>query len=233
MKRTVDPEAFIGRRRDSRVAAGRWYTSRAKPLRLASTIAAGNHRAQTSFALNESAVPAAADPPTGGFDAPGFDVGRWRLIQSRWQPQRAARDETLFALANGSLGARGGFEESASTTQASFLAGARERTPIHYFEFARTTDTRVPVAETTVIRIRLGEDRVDPAGATSSRPFGLSICAKGDLSATCAGARPMTTAWSWTRSTPCICLAHRRRRDTDAVSPDLASFKLEHFVVWS
>ncbi|MEO7198983.1 MAG: beta-phosphoglucomutase [Dokdonella sp.] len=131
-------------------------------------MSADNRDVRTSFALDEGAMPVRKDSSTDGFDAPGADVGRWKLIQSHWQPEHAARDESLFALANGSLGVRGGFEESASPTQASFLAGAWERAPIHYHErhfgFARTTDTRVPVAEATVIRIRLGEDFVDLAG---------------------------------------------------------------------
>lgn len=126
-----------------------------------------NAEGRAGLALHESAAPEEAAASTGRFEPPGTGAGRWRLIQSNWQPEHAARNETLFALANGALGVRGGFEESASPTQASFLAGAWERAPIHYHErhfgFARTTDTRVPVAEATVIRIRLGERLVDPA----------------------------------------------------------------------
>ncbi|MGH8158742.1 MAG: beta-phosphoglucomutase [Rhodanobacter sp.] len=101
-----------------------------------------------------------------GFDAPAADADTWRLSQSQWRAAHAARDETLFALANGSLGVRGGFEESPSPTQGSFLAGVWERAPIHHHErhfgFARNTDTRLPVAEATAIRIRLGDLHVDP-----------------------------------------------------------------------
>ncbi|GAB2534855.1 beta-phosphoglucomutase [Rhodanobacter koreensis] len=101
-----------------------------------------------------------------GFDAPAADADTWRLSQSRWQPAHAARDETLFALANGTLGVRGGFEESPSSTQGSFLAGVWERAPIHHHErhfgFARNTDTRLPVAEATAIRIKLGDLYIDP-----------------------------------------------------------------------
>lgn len=101
-----------------------------------------------------------------GFDAPAADADTWRLTQSHWQPAHAARDETLFALANGALGVRGGFEESPSPTQGSFLAGVWERAPIHYHErhfgFARNTDTRLPVADATSIRIRLGDRHIDP-----------------------------------------------------------------------
>ncbi|WP_158879771.1 beta-phosphoglucomutase [Rhodanobacter sp. L36] len=102
----------------------------------------------------------------GGKSGNAQAINAWCLKQSGWQSETAARDETLFALANGSLGVRGGFEESPSPTQGSFLAGVWERAPIHYHErhfgFARTTDTRVPVAEATAINIRLGDVRVDP-----------------------------------------------------------------------
>jgi alpha,alpha-trehalose phosphorylase len=93
-------------------------------------------------------------------------VDPWCLTQTEHDPRHDARFETLFALANGALGVRGGSEESASPTQGSFLAGAWERAPIHYHErhfgFARNTDTRVPVADATAIRIRLGDALVDP-----------------------------------------------------------------------
>lgn len=85
----------------------------------------------------------------------------WRLSQTRFNADQAARDETLFALANGSLGVRGGVEEIGSPTQATFLAGAWERMPIHYHErhagFAATTNSRVPVADATRIRVRDGD----------------------------------------------------------------------------
>jgi len=95
------------------------------------------------------------------------DAGAYRITQSHWRPELAARDETLFALANGALGVRGGFEESPSPTQGTFVAGVWERSAIHYHErhhgFARTTDTRVPVADATAIRIFLGDAPADPA----------------------------------------------------------------------
>ena len=131
------------------------------------SVNANNPAAGAALALHWNDLKMHAGSTVSRFDEAGPDVGRWRLTQSHWQPEHAARNETLFALANGSLGVRGGFEESSSPTQASFLAGVWERAPIHYHErhfgFARTTDTRVPVAEATVIRIRLGDDLVEPA----------------------------------------------------------------------
>jgi beta-phosphoglucomutase len=112
-----------------------------------------------------------ADVPVSSLPASVADaapVESWRLTQTQWHKQHAARDETLLALANGVLGVRGGLEESASPTQGTFIAGVWERAPIHYHEkhhgFARNTDTRVPVADATAIRIRLGSEQnlVDP-----------------------------------------------------------------------
>ena len=79
-------------------------------------------------------------------------------------PDGFAQDESLFALANGALGVRGGFEEDASPSQGSFLSGVWERSPIGYHErfpgFAGSTDTRVPIAEATRIQLRLGDTLV-------------------------------------------------------------------------
>lgn len=105
----------------------------------------------------------------GGFGREQAD-SHWRLDQRGFDASRRARDETLFALANGALGVRGGFEEQGSPTDGCFLAAAFERNAIHYHErlagFARNTDTRVPVAEGKRIRIRLGEEWLDPEQAT-------------------------------------------------------------------
>lgn len=91
----------------------------------------------------------------------------WSLSQTQWRLEQAARDETLFALANGSLGVRGGIEEFASSTQNTFAAGVWERAPIHYHErhfgFAHHTDVRIPVADATSIRIRHGDALIDLA----------------------------------------------------------------------
>jgi beta-phosphoglucomutase len=90
----------------------------------------------------------------------------WRMVMThRPTESEQARLESLFALANGTLGVRGGLEEGRSPTQGSFLTGVWERTPIEYHErfpgFARTTDTRVPVADGTRIGVRLGDTLVD------------------------------------------------------------------------
>ena len=88
------------------------------------------------------------------------DGQAWQLIHSDRASADLARDESLFALANGHLGVRGGAEESSSPSQGSFLSGVWERTPIEYHErfpgFAKATDTRLPVADGTRIQLCMG-----------------------------------------------------------------------------
>lgn len=90
----------------------------------------------------------------------------WSLRQTELDPDRRARDETLFALANGALGVRGGFEEMRSPSDACFLAAVYERTPIEYHErfpgFASENDARVPVADGKRIVILLDGAPLDP-----------------------------------------------------------------------
>lgn len=94
-------------------------------------------------------------------EAKGGRTDPWRLTQHGFDATRAARDETLFALANGTLGVRGALEEGDSTSDGTFLSSVFEQNPIHYHErfpgFTRSTDTRVPVAEGKHIRLRLGD----------------------------------------------------------------------------
>ena len=99
---------------------------------------------------------------SGEGTAPGAGLADpWRLTQRAFDPARAARDETLFALANGTLGVRGALEEDDSPSDGTFLSSVFEQNPIHYHErfpgFTRSTDTRVPVAEGKHIRLRLGD----------------------------------------------------------------------------
>jgi alpha,alpha-trehalose phosphorylase len=109
----------------------------------------------------DSRIADAAIAPANDASVAADAVDPWRLVQTAFDADHAARDETLFALANGSLGVRGGIEEADSPTQGTFLAGAWERNPIHYHErhsgFASSTNTRVPVADATAIRVRIGD----------------------------------------------------------------------------
>ncbi len=88
----------------------------------------------------------------------------WLLVRHGTDQADFAQDESLFALANGTLGVRGNLEEADSTSQATLLSGVWERTPIEYHErcagFANHTDTRIPVADATHIRLHLGDSPV-------------------------------------------------------------------------
>ncbi|TPG48789.1 beta-phosphoglucomutase [Rhodanobacter glycinis] len=88
-------------------------------------------------------------------------IDPWLLVRHGTDPAGFAQDESLFALANGTLGVRGNLEEADSASQATLLSGVWERTPIEYHErfpgFASHTDTRIPVADATHIRLRLGD----------------------------------------------------------------------------
>jgi alpha,alpha-trehalose phosphorylase len=88
----------------------------------------------------------------------------WLLVRHGTDPAGFAQDESLFALANGTLGVRGNLEEADSPSQATLLSGVWERTPIEYHErfpgFASHTDTRIPVADATPIRLHLGDTPV-------------------------------------------------------------------------
>ncbi|KRG71655.1 beta-phosphoglucomutase [Pseudoxanthomonas dokdonensis] len=95
----------------------------------------------------------------------------WQLSQQGCAEleRNRARDGTLFALANGQLGVRGGLEEAGADSGGSFMASVYEQHPIHYHEklpgFARSTDTRVPVAEATRIQIWLGGECLELSSA--------------------------------------------------------------------
>jgi len=108
-------------------------------------------------------TPAAASPDPRMPDGQSVD-DPWLLVRRGTDPAGFAQDESLFALANGTLGVRGNLEEADSPSQATLLSGVWERTPIEYHErfpgFASHTDTRIPVADATPIRLRLGDTPV-------------------------------------------------------------------------
>lgn len=110
------------------------------------------------------AAPTLSPAPAAHTAAPAppvVDVDPWRIVRHGTDPADFAQDESLFALANGALGVRGGLEEAPGGSHGSFLAGAWERTPIEYHErfpgFAAHTDTRIPVADAIGIHLRLGD----------------------------------------------------------------------------
>ena len=117
--------------------------------------------------VSASAAAVAVQPERTGADLAAADpatINPWTLTRHGTDPAGFAQDESLFALANGALGVRGGLEEGDSPSQGSFLSAAWERTPIEYHErfpgFAAHTDTRIPVADATRIQLRLGDTPV-------------------------------------------------------------------------
>lgn len=71
---------------------------------------------------------------------------------------------SLFALADGVLGVRGGIEELQSSGGGVYLNRVYDVTPISYHErftgFSSSSDTRLPVADGSIIELRLGDTKV-------------------------------------------------------------------------
>ena len=85
----------------------------------------------------------------------------WTVEESDYDPARAAWAESVFALGNGFLGVRGGFEEAVGTPGggAVYLNGVHETVPITYHEkghgFAEASDVRPPAANALGIEIEI------------------------------------------------------------------------------
>lgn len=73
------------------------------------------------------------------------------LVVRDWDDFHTPSFETLFAVSNGFLGCRGGYNEVKSPTDNVFLSGVYEICDIDYHErfpgFSRKTDTRIPIAD--------------------------------------------------------------------------------------
>lgn len=70
-----------------------------------------------------------------------YDTDSWRFSETGFQAERAACNESLFAVGNGYLGVRGYFDEGypgqpENVTRAAFLNGVYESLPIDYDEWA-------------------------------------------------------------------------------------------------
>jgi alpha,alpha-trehalose phosphorylase len=95
----------------------------------------------------------------------------FRLIEKRFNPDRMAQMETLFALANGYLGIRGTFDEGTPVFQkGTLINGFHETWPIVYPEsaygYARTGQTIVNVPDGTLIRLYVDDEPFDLANAS-------------------------------------------------------------------
>ncbi len=90
-----------------------------------------------------------------------FTGDDWTVEERDHDPARAAWAESVFALGNGFLGVRGGFEEAVGTPGggAVYLNGVYETVPIAYHEkghgFAETSDVRPPAANALGIGIEI------------------------------------------------------------------------------
>lgn len=112
---------------------------------------------------------------SGHQDAPNFDA-RGALAPETadsWIFSRAAApadaaewlsEGSLFALADGVLGVRGGIEELQPSGGGVFMNRVYDTTPIIYHErfsgFPTASDTRLPVADGSIIELRLGDVKV-------------------------------------------------------------------------
>lgn len=92
------------------------------------------------------------------------ETKEWAIVQRLHDSHASARDATLFALSNGTVGIRGSIEES-HVEAASFLPDAFTRQPIPYHErfsgFAVTSDTRLRCADVTSITILIDGKVID------------------------------------------------------------------------
>ncbi|RAP59488.1 beta-phosphoglucomutase [Oleiagrimonas sp. MCCC 1A03011] len=111
--------------------------------------------------MHEATTPDASD----ALETQTASIDPWQFVRRRSDRAGFAQDESLFALANGHLGVRAGLEEDRGASHGSFLSGVWERTPIEYHErfpgFARTTDTRLPIADGIGIALELNGEAVD------------------------------------------------------------------------
>lgn len=87
----------------------------------------------------------------------------WRLIETRFFPERLAQFETLFALSNGYVGVRGAHDEGAPAYQrGTIINGFHETWPITYaepaFGFARVGQTIVSATDAFVIRLLVDDE---------------------------------------------------------------------------
>lgn len=88
----------------------------------------------------------------------------WTIVEDGADAAGEPWRETVFALADGVLGVRGGLEERASPSGGAYLAGVYETTPIHYHErhpgFAASTDTRLPLPDGARIQVEIDGERL-------------------------------------------------------------------------
>ena len=99
-----------------------------------------------------------------------FPIDDWRIVQARFDRRYVAHEETLYALANGYLGMRGGFEEERpANDDGTLVNGFFEFRPIDYPEegygYPEFGQTIVYVPEAKIIRLYVDDEPFDVARA--------------------------------------------------------------------
>ncbi len=92
-----------------------------------------------------------------------FPTDEWRIIEARYSEPYYEQCETVFALSNGYLGVRGGFDEGRPAhSPGVFVNGFHEEWPILHAEeaygLARTGQTMVNVPDATILRLYVDDE---------------------------------------------------------------------------
>jgi beta-phosphoglucomutase len=100
-----------------------------------------------------------------------YPAEAWRIREPAPDPSLLARNETIFALGNGTLGMRGTFEEGyPGEVSGTYVNGFYEETPIIYGEiayaYAKNRQVMLNVADGRPIRLTVGGDRLDLSTGT-------------------------------------------------------------------
>ncbi len=104
-------------------------------------------------------------------DRPLYPVDPWRIRELTFDASFAARNETIFSLANGHLGMRGNLEEDAgNVVHGTYVNGFYEEAPIAYGEaaygYARNHQVLLNVADGKRIQLRVGDEPLDLSTGT-------------------------------------------------------------------
>lgn len=95
-----------------------------------------------------------------------YPIEGWTIRESSFDPSMVARNESIFALANGHLGLRGNFEEGfCNSVDGTYINGFHEKSPITYGEiaygYAKNRQVMLNIADGKVIRLFLGDEPLD------------------------------------------------------------------------
>jgi alpha,alpha-trehalose phosphorylase len=99
-----------------------------------------------------------------------YPIEEWRCVEKTFAPQFLSEAETIFAVGNGYLGMRGGFEEGAPAYRhGTFVNGFHETWPIPYgeraFGFATTGQTMVNLPDGKIIRLYVDDEPFELSSA--------------------------------------------------------------------